>query len=68
MQEEMDDPSSRNRVTEAVATSFGSAYDFRLTLANGNGAAGNNSKTAQQSPLVRAAQSMGARILQEVEE
>ena len=67
MQEEMEDPSSRNRVTEAVANSFGAAYEFRLTLANGNGASGNN-KTAQQSSLVRAALGMGARILQEVEE
>ena len=67
MQEEMEDPSSRNRVTEAVANSFGGDYEFRLTLANGNGASGNN-KTAQQSSLVRAALGMGARILQEVEE
>ena len=59
MQEEMEDPSSRNRVTEAVANSFGAAYEFRLTLANGNGASGNN-KTAQQSSLVRAALGMGA--------
>ncbi len=68
MQEEMEDPSSRNRVTEAVSESFGAAYDFRLTLAGGNGAANNSTKTAQNSPLVRAALGMGARILQEVEE
>ena len=68
MQEEMDDPNSRNRVTEAVTTSFGTPYDFKLTLANGNGVGNNNTQSTQQSPLVRAALGMGARILEEVEE
>ena len=69
MQEEMDDPGSRGRVTEAVSDSFGTAYEFKLTLANGNGAGINNTQTTQQqSPLVRAALGMGARILEEVEE
>jgi DNA polymerase-3 subunit gamma/tau len=68
MQEEMDDPGSRGRVTEAVSNSFGTAYEFKLTLADGNGAGTNNSQTTQQSPLVRAALGMGARILEEVEE
>ncbi len=68
MQEEMDDPNSRNRVTEAVTNSFGTAYDFKLTLANGNGVGNNNTQSTQQSPLVRAALGMGARILEEVEE
>ena len=69
MQEEMDDPGSRGRVTEAVSDSFGTAYEFKLTLANGNGAGINSTQTTQQqSPLVRAALGMGARILEEVEE
>ncbi len=68
MQEEMDDPGSRGRVTEAVTDSFGTAYEFKLTLANGNGAGTNNTQATQQSPLVRAALGMGARILEEVEE
>ena len=68
MQEEMDDPNSRGRVTEAVTNSFGTAYDFKLTLANGNGVGGNSTQSTQQSPLVRAALGMGARILEEVEE
>ena len=68
MQEEMEDPGSRRQVSEAVANSFRVNYELRLTLANGNGATGNTMKTAQQSPLVRAALGMGARVLEEIEE
>ena len=68
MQEEMEDPGSRRQVSEAVAGSFGATYEFRLTLANGNGATANTAKTAQQSSLVRAALGMGARVLEEIEE
>ena len=69
MQEEMADPGSRDLVNEAVASSFGVAYEFRLTLASGAGVAGGNARTTQQmSPLVRAARGMGAIILEEVEE
>ena len=68
MQEEMDDPGSRSRVNEALLDSFGTPYEIRLTLANGNSAPGNGARNNQQSPLVRAALGMGARILEEVEE
>ena len=68
MQEEMDDPGSRRRVSEAVADAFGAVYELRLTMANGNGATANTLKTAQQSPLVRTALGMGARVLEEIEE
>ena len=68
MQEEMGDPASRRRVSEAVADSFGVTYELRLTLANGNGATANTVKTAQQSSLVRTALGMGARVLEEIEE
>ena len=69
MQEEMEDPGTRDRVNEALAESFGAAYEFRLTLANGANNAGVSARNTQQlSPLVRAAQAMGARILEEVEE
>ena len=67
MQEELEDPASRKRMTEALAHFFGDGSDYRLTLANGQQANSNASKTAQQSPLVRAALGMGARILQEQE-
>ena len=55
MQEEMDDPGSRRQVSQAVTDSFGTAYEFRLTMANGSGTAANTAKTAQQSSLVRTA-------------
>ena len=67
MQEELDDPASRKRMTDALAEFFGDGCDYELTLANGQQAAGNGNKTAQQSPLVRAALGMGARIIQEQE-
>ncbi len=67
MQEELDDPASQKRMTDALAQFFGEGCDYELTLANGQQAAGNGNKTAQQSPLVRAALGMGARIIQEQE-
>ena len=68
MQEEMDDPGSRRRVSDAVTDSFGETFELRLTLANGGGATANTAKTAQQSSLVRTALGMGARVLEEIEE
>ena len=67
MQEELDDPASRKRMTDALAEFFGDGCDYELTLANGQQTAGTGNKTAQQSPLVRAALGMGARIIQEQE-
>ena len=72
MQEELDDPKGRQLLTEAVAQSFGTPYNFKLTLAadpgSGPSGAGRTSRQAQQSSLVRAAQGMGARIIREVAE
>ncbi|MBM10699.1 MAG: hypothetical protein CL759_01280 [Chloroflexi bacterium] len=68
MQEEMADPGSRRQVNEAVANSFGQAYELRMELANGGSATANTAKTAQQSSLVRTALGMGARVLEEIEE
>ena len=68
MQEEMDDPGSRRQVSQAVTDSFGTTYEFQLTMANGGGTLANTAKTAQQSSLVRAALGMGARVLEEIEE
>ncbi len=67
MQEELEDQSSRKRMNDALAQFFGEGCDYQLTLANGQPANSNANKTAQQSPLVRAALGMGARILQEQE-
>ena len=67
MEEELEDPASRSRMVQALAAAFGEGCEYQLTLANGQQANGNANKTAQQSPLVRAALGMGARIIQEQE-
>ena len=64
MQEELEDPSSRKRLTDALTQVFGEGCDYQLILANGQQAGGNASNPAQQSSLVRAAQGMGAKIIQ----
>ena len=68
MQEEMDDPKGRGLVIETMGRFFGKACEFKLTLAEGSGAGGTSPRSAQNSPLVRTAMGMGARILEEFEE
>ncbi len=67
MQEEMEDPKARGVVTELISQFFDGVKEFKLTLVEGNGSSA-NPRTAQSSPLVRAAMGMGARILEEVPE
>ncbi len=66
MQEELDDPQAMKSVSEALQKSLGTSYQLRLTLADDG--AGNGVPSATQSPLVRAAMSMGARIAEEREQ
>ncbi|MCE2462421.1 MAG: DNA polymerase III subunit gamma/tau [Dehalococcoidia bacterium] len=66
MQEELDDPQGMKTVNEALLKSLGASYRLRLSLAEGNG--GGNPPATAQSPLVRAALSMGARIMEEREQ
>lgn len=72
MQEELDDPKGRQLLTDAVAKSFGTSYNLKLTLAaepgSGPSGTGTTSRQTQQSSLVRAAQGMGGRIIREVAE
>ena len=68
MQEEMEDPKGRSLLAEMVGQFFDKPYEFKLTLLEGNGPGGAASRTAQNSPLVRTAMGMGARILEEVVE
>ena len=68
MQEEVDDPVGKKTVADLLAKHFGSPYNFKLVLAGGDGNGGDNLKTSQTSPLVRAALGMGARILEETPE
>ena len=63
MQEELDDPQGMKTVKEAMLKSLGTAYQVRLTLESDNG--GSSIPPASQSPLVKAALSMGARIMEE---
>ena len=65
MQEDMDDPKGRRLVADAVEQFFDQPYEFRLTLVEDAGAGGNSSRSAQNSPLVRAAMGMGAKIIVE---
>ncbi|MDA0733097.1 MAG: DNA polymerase III subunit gamma/tau [Chloroflexi bacterium] len=67
MQEEMEDPNGRRMVAEAVEKFFGTPYTFQLVLMEETGDSG-STRSAQQSPLVRAALGMGARIIQEQSE
>ncbi|MCH8225938.1 MAG: DNA polymerase III subunit gamma/tau [Chloroflexi bacterium] len=66
MQEEMEDPRGRALVADAVVQFFGASSNFTLTLVGENGGGGNNVRPSQNSPLVRAALGMGARIIDEV--
>jgi DNA polymerase-3 subunit gamma/tau len=68
MQEEMEDPNGRRMLSEAVEKSFGETYTFRLTLVGDNGDSNGGNRSAQQSPLVRTALGMGARIIEEYSE
>ena len=68
MQEEVGDPVGKKTVCDILAKHFGAQYNFNLVLAGGEGNGGDNVKTSQTSPLVRAALGMGARILEETAE
>ena len=68
MQEEVGDPVGKKTVADILAKHFGAPYDFKLVLAGSDGNGGDNLKTSQTSPLVRAALGMGARILEETSE
>ena len=65
MQEELEDPNSRNLVTEAVTRYFGTPYNFRITLAGETEEGAPANRPNQHSPLVRTALNMGARILED---
>ena len=65
MEEEIGDPKCRRLVGDAFNTAFGGTYEFRLTLLDDNRDNGGSSGAAQNSPLVRVALGMGARIIEE---
>ena len=68
MQEEMESPEGKRQVQDAVNQNLGGAYDLKLTLLDEKRDGGSGASAAQNSPLVRVALGMGARIIEEVPE
>ncbi len=67
MEQELSDPETRQAVAEASARILNGAHELRPSLI-ANGGNGPRQNRAQRSPLVRAAQAMGARVVDEKEE
>ena len=67
MEEELNDPEVRRSVAEVVSKVMDGPYDLRPTLMAGS-TNGPRQSAAQRSPLVRAAQALGARVVSEKEE
>ena len=67
MQQELENPQCRKAFDDVIAKAMEKTYEVRLTVVNGGGG-GAMQSASQKSPLVRAAQSMGARVLEEKEE
>ena len=66
MQEELSVPGVRDTIEQAIEQSFGTRHSFQVTLAGANGdGASPNRNSVQDSPLVRTAMGLGARILDE---
>ena len=66
MQEELNDPRVRDTIEQAIEQSFGSRHTFQVTLAGANGEGAQPARNSiQDSPLVRTAMGLGARILDE---
>ena len=66
MQEELNDPRVRDTIEQAIEQSFGSRHPFQVTLAGANGDGAPPARNpVKDSPLVRTAMGLGARILDE---
>ena len=66
MQEELNDPRVRDTIEQAIEQSFGSRHTFQVILAGANGEGAQPARSSiQDSPLVRTAMGLGARILDE---
>lgn len=63
--EEIQDPRCHNAVEEAVTNTLGSKYNLNPVLDANNGT--NNNSSAQQSPMVRAALGLGAKIVEAID-
>ena len=67
IQGELENPEIMRALNAAIAKAMGREYEIRTALANGGGGAAGQT-AAQRSALVRAAQSMGARVVGERED
>ena len=66
MQEELNVPGVRDTIEQAIERFFDSKHPFQITLAGANGEGANAARNPiQDSPLVRTAMGLGARILDE---
>ena len=66
MQEELSDPRVRDTIEQAIEESFGSRHTFQVILASASADGANPARNSiQDSPLVRTAMGLGARILDE---
>ena len=66
MQEELSDSRVRDTIEQAIEESFGTRHPFQVILAGASGDGANpNRSSIQDSPLVRTAMGLGARILDE---
>lgn len=64
---EIDNPAVGKQVREAISQTMDGEYELVLELANAAGASGSTGQS-NQSHLVRAAQAMGARMIEKIEE
>ncbi|MDP3062351.1 MAG: DNA polymerase III subunit gamma/tau [Chloroflexota bacterium] len=64
LQGELEDPRCRDAIEQTIVKTLGSKHELKLVLLEGNG--GSRTTTAQ-SPMVRAALNLGARIVEEKE-
>ena len=67
MEQELSDPQTRKVVTNALAKAMGDTYDIRLEVVE-TAANGARRSPAVRSHLVRAAQSLGAKVIDEKED
>ena len=67
MQQELENPECRRTFNDVIAKAMDKNYEVRLTVLTVNGGSAMQS-ASQKSPLVRAAQAMGARVLADNEE
>ena len=66
MHEELSDPRVRDTIEQAIEESFGTRHPFQVILAGANAEGANSNRgSIQDSPLVRTAMGLGARILDE---